>query len=241
MVRFSKITDVIRTIHGSGPRFRRHWNRLRARWRLHRIEWNGRLRPLEPPPGYEHYYSAEEMFPGLKASGPPPKDFRDWLYHMRGAFRLYKHHYFPDPEITRIEQTLFKENEVDVDQALQRLRTMVKDSTKDAHKYKRKVEQAVDNFTDNLQEKIKENRPAAEEVFKNRMDVLKASMVEFSTGYKEGVDGSLQWAKLFDADDDDDDDLDAFKSHPDNRPIRYEARQQSEQSERNPEKSLTSQ
>lgn len=173
------------------------------------------------------------MFPGLKESGPPPKGFRDWLYHMRGAFRLYKHYYFPDPEITKIEKAMFKEDEeVDVQKSLQRLRTMAKESAKDAHVYKRKVEQAVDNFTDNIQEKIKENRPAAEEVFKNRMDVLKTSMVEFSTGYKEGVDGSLQWAKLFNADEgDDDDDLDAFKAHSDNMPIRYEVQKQSEQSE----------
>lgn len=239
MAGIRRLTHVIQTVRAI--RFRRHWNRLRARWRLHRMEWNGRLRPLEPPPGYEHYYSEEELFPGLKSRGPPPQNFQEWLTRMRGAFRIYKHHYYPDPELTKIEETLFKGEDVDIDEVVQRMRTMAQESSKDLHKYKRKVEETVDSFTDNVQEKIKKNRPAAEVWFNNRMEILNASMAEFSTGYKEGADGSLQWMNFLNIKgDDDNEDLDAFKAHADNKPIRYEAQEhseQSKQSERNPEKS----
>lgn len=186
------------------------------------------MRPLEPPPGYEHYYSMEEMFPTRKEPGSPPKNFWEWLERVRFALRLYKHYYFPDPELTKIENMLFREEEVaitkdDIDKAVQHVRTAVQESTKDVDKYKRQVEKVVDDFTDNVQETIKQNRPLAEQVFNNRMDVFKASMAEFSTGYKEGLDGSLQWMKIFDTDEEEN--LDAFKSHPDNRPIRYEVQE----------------
>lgn len=90
--------------------YRRHVRRAHARWRLHRIEWNGRHRPLDPPKGYEKYYTAEEMFPGLRDKETwKPKTFREHLHRLHIAWRLYRHQYTgADEEMERFQNYIFK-------------------------------------------------------------------------------------------------------------------------------------
>lgn len=228
--RMDRVRKSIQTTLGAArqAQIRRHWRRLRARWRLHRIEWNGRRRPLEPPPGYEHYYTPEEMFPGLKHAPPPPKNPKEFFERLRTAWRIYIHYYYPDPELTKIEKSWSTQNDESPEETYERVKDFVKTSQQNMDNYKHRVEQVVDKFTDDVQAKVREKRPQVQELIKNRMEVLKASMTAFSVGYKETVEGRLDWMPTVDLSDKDDDHFNTLHTRTDNKPVRYEAQTKSE-------------
>lgn len=74
------------------------------------MEWNGRYRPLEPPKGYEKYYTQEEMFPGLRDKETwKPKTLREHMYRLHITWRLYRHQYTgTDEEMERFQNYIFK-------------------------------------------------------------------------------------------------------------------------------------
>lgn len=201
--------------------FRRHIRRARARYRLHRMEWDGRYRSLEPPKGYEHYYSLEEMFPGFKDEPKPSKNFAEWRKRMHLAWRFYLYQYFPDrdPEMAELERRLFplqnkkkedKKVEEEVDQFVDGVGKKVKQVEKEAIK-----------VADNVKKGWDENRPEAELFLKDRAEIMKVAVSEFTEGYHEVVSGKFKFSdlKIPSINEDEDD----FKvPEADNLPLRYE-------------------
>lgn len=192
---------------------RRHLRRLRARWRLHQIEWYGRMRPLDPPKGYEKYYELEAVFPALKTQPPPAKNFAEFRKRMHIAWRLYKHYYFPDPELAKLELEIQhredRELEKDADEMLKKAKAR-------ASGFKFEAERTIDNFVDKAEAGFEANRPEAEQLVKNRAEILVAAMNEFAAGYNEAVAGKIKLFKI--------DQMDEFEiPEPDNLPVRYEA------------------
>lgn len=205
---------------------RRHVRRLRARWRLHRIEWNGRQRPLEPPPGYEHFYTKEEMFPGLKYHPKRSKSISQFLQRFRLAVRLYIHSFKSDPELIKMEKRLLaklkKKKHIDGEQEdsfLQELEIK-------AYEMRDRAGKSFDDVVDEVKIGIKEGRPAAERLVKDRAEVLKKALDEFALGYKEAVSGEMKMPLFFN--DDDDDDFDFKLPEDDNLPLRYEVKNDNE-------------
>lgn len=160
----------------------RHLRRARARWRLHRMEWAAMHRPLQPPPGYERFHTREAVFPGLRDQPKPAKDWAEFRERLRGAWRLYKHDYVPDPEITAREER----------RARQRQTKRERVAAKLAQKGERLVRTGLDKAEEaasGIAEGVRDQRPAVERLLKDRVAVLQEALTEFSEGYFEAVSG----------------------------------------------------
>lgn len=194
---------------------KRHWRRLQARWRLHRMEWDGRGRPLEPPPGYEHYYTKEEMFPGFKHRPLPSKNLKEFGTRLARAWKFYRHHYVHDPEMAEIIQKLEKSSiKFKYDMA----RHSANESEANWRKESEKASKLIQKIGGDAKVEFDSKRPEVEQILKDRTMVLKDALGEFAIGYKEGVSGPLEWLNMADFDDD------SFEvPSVDNMPVRYEA------------------
>lgn len=156
----------------------RGWRRLRARWRLHRIEWNAMHAPLEPPPGYEHMHTREAVFPGLRVAKKINSwaDFRDI---MRGAWKIYMHYFIPDREVERYEQHVLGTRAA-------RKGERAEEAGERAGKTVRKGLELMED----VETVVKRNQPDAERFVRHRLSLVKDAMSEFSEGFAETASGA---------------------------------------------------
>lgn len=196
----------------------RHLRRLRARWRLHRMEWDALHRPLEPPPGYERFHTLEAVFPGLRDNPKPPKDWAEFKRRLRGAWKLYKHDYISDPEITEMEARWEKQKEK------KRYRVIAKLHEKSERFVDTSIDKA-DEIASDVVEGIKEKKPAVQKLMKNRVAVLQQALNEFSEGYSEAVSGRRTlWGET---------PYEEAIVQDDNRPVMYEVENTQDDSSKN--------
>ena len=142
------------------------------------MEWNNLHAPLQPPKGYEHYHTEQAVFPGLKH---PVKfaSVREFTDAMRGAWKIYMHHYRHDPEVQQWFDKLGEE---------------------EAEWYTKRGERAGEFAGDvvargrqNIQkmgEDLKAARPGGQRFLKDRTTVLQNAVSEFAAGFYETVDGN---------------------------------------------------
>ena len=141
------------------------------------MEWNAMHAPLEPPPGYEYYHSTEAVFPGLRA-GYKVKTWKDLKFVVNGTWKLYKHHYIPDPEVEAWLGRITKRDQAKKEERSERVTTAVASDLHDAVQSARKVASAA-----------KDLQPNAEQFMKERVSLLQESIGEFTAGFKETVTG----------------------------------------------------
>ena len=163
-------------------RFSAAIRRLRARWRLHRMEWDGMLRPLQPPKGYEHMYTLEAVFPGLSEKWNKRESTEEYIRDLKLAWRLYKHDYRHDPDMEKLLELLNESDQKERDRK-------VKQWIQEGIKMRDKTREAIDDMTTTLQEQ----KPEVERIVKNRVGVLRESLSEFSEGYREGREQDLSF------------------------------------------------
>lgn len=165
-------------------------------------------RPLEPPPGYEHFHTKEAVFPGLRHKGKKIENWAQFKQSLCGAWRLYKHNYYPDPEITKIEESMDL-----VDQKM-RERAMTK-FLKKGEAFANKGIDTAQEVASDVAEEIRDKRPVAERILRDRVAVLREAMHEFAEGYYEAASGKRTlWGEV---------PYDEDLVREDNRPLRYEA------------------
>lgn len=152
------------------------------------MEWNAMHRPLEPPRGYEHFYTKEAVFPGLKREWHKKESLHDYVQGLNKAWKMYRHDFVYDPEVAKIEQQFG----ISQDQEAEKKAAAV------LRQAKRTVKSGLAS-ADELLDDAHSKAPDAQKLVKNRIDVLFAAMNEFSQGYREAVGG--KW-KLWDEDDD---------------------------------------
>lgn len=147
------------------------------------MEWDAMHRPLQPPPGYEHYHTAEAVFPGRRLKLKKMKTWGEVVQSFRNAWRLYRHSYIPDPEMAKWER---EHGLVDDGRSARRILKTLKRSEKVANKSFEKAEQIFEK----VREEVKSRRPEAEELVKDRASVLRKALQEFAAGYSEVVNGA---------------------------------------------------
>lgn len=161
------------------------------------------------------------MFPGLKDRGRRPKNMKEFIETFRLAVKLYKHSFFPNPEITKLlkklKATIRKRKEIDVEEE----GSLFDEIKRKTSKLQDKTGKSLDDFVDQVEVGIKDGRPFAENLVRNRGDVLQKALEQFGVGYKEGVSGDLNFS--FFSNDDADDFGDFELPEEDNLPVRYEA------------------
>lgn len=140
-------------------------------------------RPLQPPPGYEHYHTEEAVFPGRRHKLKKINSLGDLRDQLSKAWRLYKHYYIPDPEMTKWERG------IDIADERRTTKSMWKTLKRGEQMANRGVDRAGDVF-EQVREEVKNRRPEAEELMKDRVSVLKVALQEFSEGYSEVVSGA---------------------------------------------------
>jgi hypothetical protein len=144
-----------------GPRVkvvRRGLRRLYARWRLH-----------------EKYTEFSDALPGLKGVQPIQSSahFREVLGK---AWKLYLHHYWPDPDIIAAEEAEAKE----------------RNSALAGHARNIEREQAkLIRSTRKVVKKARENLPSSAGVLTDRLAVLHEALEEFMVGFKEASNGEV--------------------------------------------------
>lgn len=172
------------------------------------MEWAAMHRPLQPPPGYEHFHTKEAVFPGLRNQ---PKKIESWeqlIDGLRGAWRLYKHDFYPDPEITKIEERL---QLIEKKKRDRKIANLFRRGEAFANK---SMDRAQETAAD-VAEEIQDKRPAFERLVKSRIVVLRKALHEFSEGYYETASGRRTfWGEA---------PYDEDLVRKDNRPVRYEA------------------
>lgn len=138
------------------------------------MEWAEMHRPLEPPPGYEKYATLRASSPGLE-SVPPITSWSHFRDVLRAAWKMYKHSYFPDPEIIAKEEEERKEEE--------RLKKLERAKRKRVQKkLRREGEEVLGIVHDSL--------PDSQKAIEERLDILNVSLEEFISGYRETSSGA---------------------------------------------------
>lgn len=141
-------------------------------------------RPLEPPAGYEHYYTAKAVFPGLRGTWRKMETWEDHKNALKRAWKLYKHDYIPDPEITEWEK---KKNVRDERRIERRRKVIVKKGKETFEEGSNMAEQVIQGLHD--------KRPEMEQILKHRVGVLSESLDEFGKGYQEGYNGTYNFVE----------------------------------------------
>jgi hypothetical protein len=154
---------------------RRGLRRLYARWRLHRMEWNGMQAPLTPPPGYEKYTEFSDALPGLQGV-QPIQSYAHFREVLGKAWKLYLHHYWPDPDIIAAEEAAAKERD-------SALAGHARNIARERAKLVRSTRKVVANARENL--------PSSAGVLTDRLAVLHEALEEFMVGYKEASSGEV--------------------------------------------------
>lgn len=155
-------------------RVTRGLRRIRARWRLHRIEWAAMHAPLHPPPGYEEDVSLRSAFPGLRST-PPIRSAPHFREVAVLAWRLYRHQYVSDPEIAAAEAAA---------------------EAKEAHRRRRRDERRREYERRALAEGRElaavahDKLPDSTTALENRLDVLNVSLEQFMLGFTETSTGA---------------------------------------------------
>lgn len=152
---------------------RRGLRRLKARWRLHRIEWNAMHAPMEPPPGYESYATMREAVPAFSVF-QEIHSWSDFKTRLRKAWKLYKHDYFPDPELVAEEERAENEHGKMVDELEEQRahgRRIMKRDVLSLYKY------------------MKAAAPKDTKELGGRLDILQEAIDQFSLGYSETSSG----------------------------------------------------
>lgn len=165
---------MLAAIRAKSWQVRRGLRRLRARWRLHRMEWNGMQAPLEPPPGYESFVVGEDVISRLMGG----RTIRSWSHFrttLREGWKLYKHQYFPNPELVEEER-----------RAEQQREAMIDELGKQRSKSRREIEKEAKS----LFEHIKDAAPKSTGELGGRLDILQTAIDEFMIGYTETSTGS---------------------------------------------------
>lgn len=180
-------------------RIYRGMRRLRARWRLHRMEWAEMHTPMNVPPGYEEFATLRSNLPGL-AAVPPIKSWAHFKLVFRAAWRMYKHDYFPDPELAAKEEDEQKER-----------KQLEKVEKAKRRRYQKKI------LADGREVVgiVKDSLPDSQQAFEERLDILNLSLEEFMAGYGETSTGvtSLLGENMYNPD----------LVRPENPPVVYEA------------------
>lgn len=167
-------------------------------------------RPLQPPPGYEHYHTAEAVFPGRRLKLKKMETWGEVAESFRKAWRLYKHSYVPDPEMAKWEQEL---DLADERRSGRRTWKTLKRGEQAASKGVDKAQQILEQ----VREEVQNRKPEAEELVKNRVLVLKEALQEFAAGYSEVVNGAKNvWGEP---------PYDEVLVREDNRPVVYKAKE----------------
>jgi hypothetical protein len=154
---------------------RRGLRRIYARWRLHRMEWNGMHAPLMPPPGYEKYTELREALPGLQ-DVQPVQSFAHFKILMAESWKLYMHHYIPDPDIVREEEAAEEKKWSKRDADIAAI-------AKEHAKLRRKTKKIMTNARQHI--------PMAQEALSGRLAILNESLNEFMVGFKEASSGQV--------------------------------------------------
>lgn len=202
-------------------RFSKHLRRLHARWRLHRMEWEAMHRPLEPPPGYERFHTDEAAFPGLRKPANSPKTWSEYRDAWRRAWKLYRHSYIPDDDITAAEQ----KEEAIRQKIFERKADILLGKGKKAAEDGFKVSQ---DTADDIARGLRDKKPEAEALLKDRVSILSKALNEFSEGYREGARGDFS---IWETSDDEEEEYSEDIIRQDNRPLAYIVEQQTGPSE----------
>lgn len=114
----------------------------------------------------------------------------DFKERLRGAWRLYKHDYIPDPEIAKLEERFLETDQKTRDR---RVAKMFKKGEAMLSQGRDSAQAAAETVA----EEIREKRPAAEVFVRNRVEVLRKALSEFSEGYYESANGKRNfWGEL---------------------------------------------
>lgn len=173
------------------------------------MEWDGMHRPLNPPQGYEHFHSKHAVFPGLKRSWKKKETLQDYLDGFKRAWRLYRHSFVHDPEMAAFEDNIFKREEL----ITRRQAKAVVDKTEKAFK---RAQQRAQDASEQIAQELKDKKPEAQEILKDRVNILRESLSEFSTGYNDGLEGRLSIFSVFERDH-----YSADVLRSDNKPVIY--------------------
>lgn len=141
------------------------------------MEWNNMYAPLEPPKGYERFYTDKAVFPGYQ-SKLEFKSWKEFKDNLVGGWRLYLHHFIPDPRFEgweeKMEETQRKKDEARAD------------------RYASQVTKAVERGRDHsekIREAIDDAKPHAKDYMQNRLTILQQAVSEFAQGFQESVSG----------------------------------------------------
>lgn len=190
-------------------KFKRILRKVHARWRLHRMEWNNLHAPLQPPKGYEKYHTKEAVFPGLR-NPIVIRNWKEFKWAMRGAWKIYMHTYRFDPEVQRFLDDLDrKESEYYENRGKHAAKVITEAATEG----KRNIEK--------LGAELKEAAPGAKEYLKDRAGMLQNAVSEFAAGFHDTVDGKMNVWGLTPEQQKDIDDYDGLEK---NSPVVYRVR-----------------
>jgi hypothetical protein len=139
------------------------------------MEWNGMHAPLVPPPGYEKYAELREALPGLKDI-QPIQSFAHFKELMAQSWKLYMHHYIPDPDIIREEEAAQQEKWSKREKDIAEL-------AKEHAKLRRSTKKIMKNAREQL--------PMAKDALSGRLAILNESLKEFMIGFKEASSGQV--------------------------------------------------
>lgn len=177
------------------------------------MEWAAMHRPLEPPPGYEKYHSYEEVFPGLRYKLKKIESWSDLTSSFQNAWRLYRHDFVPDPEITKFEEAM------DID-AREKREKAIENALKTGENMATKGVETAKGVADNLAAEFEDRRPMMERVARDRISVLRDAVHEFAEGYQESVSGEKTlWGEV---------PYDEDIVRDDNLPVRYKVEREGE-------------
>lgn len=143
------------------------------------MEWNEMHAPLDPPAGYEHYATAEQAFPAMYAV-KPFESWQDFVQSMKAAWKLYRHHYIPDPDILAQEEKERQESERANDARIKRAR----ESVVSAHGV------ASDAFSSAV-DHVNRHIPKTEEDMAHRLNLTQQAIKEFGLGFSEASSGAV--------------------------------------------------
>ncbi|PXF47893.1 hypothetical protein BWQ96_02279 [Gracilariopsis chorda] len=150
-------------------------------------------RPLKPPAGYEHFHSEQAVFPGLKRSWKKKESLQDYIDGFKRAWRLYRHSFIHDPEMAAFEEDMLKREEL----IIQRQAKVVVDKTEKAFK---RGQQAAQDVSQQIAQELKDKKPEAQEFLKDRVNILRESLSEFSHGYNDGLEGRFNFFNVSEGD-----------------------------------------
>lgn len=146
------------------------------------MEWDAMQRPLQPPPGYEHYHTREAVFPGFRRKLKRMNTWADVSQSLVDGWRLYRHYYIPDPAMEKWER-----EEKLTDEA-RKGRRLYKEMKRGEQALMRGIAR-VEKVAEEVADEADRQRPAAQRWMQDRVGVLKESLSEFGEGYREVVSG----------------------------------------------------